>query len=52
MECCIDELNIFGDSQLIINQVNDVYQQKDDKLIPYKRMVDDLKLYFAHISFQ
>ncbi|MDF3681073.1 hypothetical protein P3S38_29290 [Enterobacter hormaechei] len=29
-----------------------MYQTKDEKLIPYKRMVDDLKKYFAHITFQ
>ena len=39
----VDQLNIFGDSQLTINQVNDVYQKKDKKLIPYKYMVDDMK---------
>ena len=27
----VDQLNIFGESQLIINQVNDVYQTKDEK---------------------
>lgn len=51
IEWCVDELKVFGDSQLIINQVNYVYQTKDDKLVPYKRMVDDLKQYFTHISF-
>ena len=48
----VDQLNVFGDSQLVINQVNDIYQTKDEKLLPYKRMVDDLKKYFAHITFQ
>ena len=48
----MDQLNVFGDSQLIINQVNDIYQTKDEKLLPYKRMVDDMKQYFAHITFQ
>ena len=52
VEWRVDELNKFGDSQLIINQVNNVYQKKDEKLIPYKCMVDDLKKYFAHITFQ
>ena len=36
VEWRVDELNIFGDSQLVINQANDVYQTKDEKLIPYK----------------
>lgn len=48
----VDHLDVFGDSQLLINQVNDVYQIKDEKLVPYKCMVDDLKKYFAHITFQ
>ena len=52
VEWRVDELNIFGDSQLVINQVNDVYQTKDKKLTSYYRMVDDLKKYFAHITFQ
>lgn len=52
VEWRVDELNIFGDSHLIINQVNDVYQMKGEKLIPYKCMVDDLKKYFSHITFQ
>ena len=36
IEWRVDELNIFKDSQLVINQVNDMYQTKDDKLVPYK----------------
>ena len=52
IEWHFDELKTFGDSQLVINRVNDVYQTKDDKLIPYKRMVDDLRKYFVQISFQ
>lgn len=36
-------LQVYGDSQLVIRQVNDNYQTKDDRLLPYKRMVDDLK---------
>ena len=47
----VDQLDVFGDSQLVINQVNDIYQTKDEKLVPYKCMVDDLKKYFAHITF-
>ena len=30
----VDQLNVFGDSKLIINQVNDVNQKKDEKLLP------------------
>ena len=34
IEWRIIELHIYGDSQLIINQVNDDYLTKDDKLVP------------------
>lgn len=52
IEWCVDELKVFGDSQLVINQVNNTYQTKDKKLVPYKWMVDDLWKYFTHITFQ
>ncbi|XP_059071335.1 uncharacterized protein LOC131865675 [Cryptomeria japonica] len=52
VEWKITELKVYGDSQLIINQVNDDYQTKDDKLMPYKHMVDDFKKYFANITFK
>ena len=37
----IRALHVYGDSQLVINQVNDDYDTKDGKLMPYKRMVDN-----------
>ena len=46
------ELHIYGDSQLIINQVNDDYFTKNEKLVPYKKMVDSLRWYFTFVSFQ
>lgn len=52
IEWKVAELHIYGDSQLIINQINDAYQTRDEKLMPYKRMVDDLKKYFSFVSFQ
>ena len=36
-------LGVYGDSQLIINQVTNTYQTKDENLFPYKHMVDTLK---------
>jgi len=39
----IQHLSIFRDSQLVIKQFNDEYQTKDEKLIPYKILVDSLK---------
>ncbi|GLJ36903.1 hypothetical protein SUGI_0745930 [Cryptomeria japonica] len=47
VEWRIIELKVYGDSQLVINQINNDYQTKDDKLLPYKRMVDDFKQYFV-----
>ena len=52
IEWRVIEIHIHGDSQLVIHQVNDVYQTKDEKLIPYKRMVDALKKYFISITFE
>ena len=52
LEWRITELHIYGDSQLVINQVNNDYQTKDDKLIPYKRLIDALRNYFIRVTFQ
>ncbi|XP_057858310.1 uncharacterized protein LOC131067362 [Cryptomeria japonica] len=52
VEWKIIDLNVYGDSQLVINQVNDNYQTKDEKLMPYKRMVDDFKKYLISIHFE
>ena len=51
LEWQISELEVYGDSQLVINQINDDYQTKDDKLLPYKKMIDDFKNYFVDIQF-
>ena len=51
LEWRITELHIFGDSQLVINQVNNEYQTKDDKLVPYKKLVDSLRNYFTFVTF-
>lgn len=48
----IQELHVFGDSQLVIRQATNDYQTKDEKLIPYKQMVDDLKQHFTKIDFE
>lgn len=48
----IKELLVFGDSQLVINQVNDNYDIKNEKLIPYKHMVDNFLSYFHMITFE
>ena len=45
----ITKLQVFGDSQFIIKQVLNEYQMKDDKLLPYKELVDRLKEYFLNL---
>lgn len=52
IEWKITELQVYGDSQLIIYQVNNDYQTKDDTLILCKRLVDDLRKYFIEIKFE
>lgn len=36
----------------MIHQENDDYQTKDEKLMTYKKIVDDFKKYFAKIIFE
>lgn len=48
----INVLQVYGDSQLVIKQVNNEYQTKDDKLLPYHKMVEDIKQHFTIIKFQ
>ena len=52
LEWRITKLHIYGDSQLVVNQVNNEYQTKDDKLIPYKKLIDSLRNYFTFVTFQ
>ena len=51
VEWNITELQIFGDSQLIIKQVLNDYQTKDEKLLPYKELVDQLTQHFTKLQF-
>lgn len=48
----ITKHNIYGNSKLIMNQTNDVYKTNDDKIMPYKRVIDDLKKYIIFVTFQ
>lgn len=41
----IKDLQVYGDSQLVIYQVNDDYDTKYENLTLYKCMVDSFKLY-------
>lgn len=44
-------LRVYGDSQLIVNQLNGEYQTKDNKLTAYKKLVETLKESFIEITF-
>lgn len=52
LEWKVIELQVYGDSQLVINQINDEYHKKDDKLIPYKNIIEYLKKKFTLITFE
>jgi ribonuclease HI len=41
-DMAIDRLTVFGDSELIVNQVKDIYQAKQQRLKQYKNEVWDL----------
>ena len=45
-------MHIYGDSQLVINQVNNEYQTKYDNLIPYNNLINSLRNYFTFVTFQ
>ena len=52
LEWKLTTLKFYEDSQLVINQVTNMYQTKDEKLLPYKHMVDTLKAFLVHITFE
>jgi len=47
----INKLIVFGDSQLVINQINGIYKVKNEALIPLYELVIQLKQSFTHIIF-
>ena len=47
----IKELEVFGDSALIIYQIKGDWQTKDEKLIPYQKYLSQLCEEFEEISF-
>lgn len=52
IEWKIKELHAYGDSHLVINQVHNEYQTKDEKLLPYKFLDDDIMKQFVFITLQ
>ena len=47
----VDDLNVFGDSLLIISQIEGKWQARDTKLISYQKCVNYLILKFRNITF-
>lgn len=47
----VQELLVFGDSELIINQITERYATRDPKPIPYNKHLIDLCQIFKKIEF-
>ncbi|XP_047260355.1 uncharacterized protein LOC124893386 [Capsicum annuum] len=48
----IRELVVLGDSKLLIRQIQDEWETRDIKLIPYKQCLEDLSKMFKSIEFR
>ena len=51
LEFSAHELEVFGDSLLIVSQTNKEWQAQDPKLIPYQRYINQLAPKFKYITF-
>lgn len=51
LELEIKELNVCGDSLLVINQINKIYRVKEPKLVPLFNQVNQLINHFDYIVF-
>jgi len=47
----INELSVYGDSLLVINQVNGIYKVKNEKLFELYERATELKKQFSYIDF-
>jgi ribonuclease HI len=45
------ELDVFGDSLMIVSQTNGEWQARDHKLIPYQRYISQLIPKFKYVTF-
>jgi len=52
IEIFVTHLHIYGDSQLIMNQVNEIYNTKDEKLISCKNIISKLLAYFEEYQLE
>ncbi|XP_075099338.1 uncharacterized protein LOC142176153 [Nicotiana tabacum] len=48
----VEELLIMGDSDLIIQQAQDEWENRDVKLLPYRKHVEDLSKQFKSVEFR
>jgi ribonuclease HI len=51
LEFSAHELEVFGDSLLIVSQTNGECQARDPKLIPYQRYISQLVPKFKYVTF-
>lgn len=47
----IDQISIFGDSQIVINQINGLFKIKSDNLLELNKEANELKKQFKYIEF-
>ena len=48
----IKSLNVYGDSTLVIYQLNDEWETRDSKLVPYQKFITKLIEQFEDITFK
>ena len=48
----IKELTVYGDSALVICQLNEKWETKDSKLVPYQEFIEGLIEQFGKITFK
>lgn len=51
LESKVKVLEVYGDSALVINQLNQEWETRDKKLIPYFTYIKELSLEFDKITF-
>ena len=51
MDMKIKRLEVYGDSALVINQLNGEWETRDEKLLPYREYISDLAKEFEFIKF-
>ncbi|CAL1355515.1 unnamed protein product [Linum trigynum] len=52
IEMGIKKLKVFGDSALVIYQLNEEWETRDYKLVPYQKFIKELASQFEEIEFE